>query len=125
MLDDIKILLPADTRLTEMRIVDNFEQYDECMQRAVVLLMVDPTNQFRINGLSISELIRRGTTATVSILNASVSALASKLKDILNQDTEMVSEVELNVNAVSASKLEVFINITKVSGESVSGNLRL
>lgn len=125
MLDDIKILLPADTRLTEMRIVDNFEQYDECMQRAVVLLMVDPTNQFRINGLSISELIRRGTTATVSILNASLSALASKLKDILNQDTEMVSEVELNVNAVSASKLEVFINITKVSGESVSGNLRL
>lgn len=125
MLDDIQIALPQGVRLSELRVVADFDKYDDCLQRAVVLLLIDPYNQFQVNGLSVAELIRRGNTATVSILNASLSALSGKLLEALNQDNPVASDVSMQASDTGGSKLELVINITKITGEQVSGNVRL
>lgn len=125
MADDLKILLPEGTKLQELRISDSFDKYDDCMQRAVILTLLDPTGAMRINDLSLPELLRRGNTATVSVLNAGLSSLSSTLKYMLNTDGEEVSELSLTAEMGDDNRVSLIINIIKESGDTLSGSVTL
>lgn len=125
MTEDIQILLPPDTRLNELRVVDAFDKYNDCLQRSVILLLLNPQQQFSINGLSLKEILRRGEAAAYEMLNTGLSTLADRLKYALNLDGDEVSDVTIAADLGSGREVKLHINITQTSGDVATGSLRI
>ena len=122
--DDIKLALTPGTRLTTLSVCPDFSEYNELMQRAVVLLLCSESPDLRVNGYTLLQAVTNSTSEGIRELKSYSSYYASALKTLLNSEQPEVDSLSIDMET-DGLKVIVKINITAQDGEELSGGFTL
>ena len=122
--DDITLKLTAGTRLNTLQVYPEFSDYNELMQRAVVLLLTSDSNALKVNGYTLAQAVANSTSSGASALRSYTSSYADGLKNMLNADGVSVSSLSIDIELVG-SVASVAINISTYDGAEISGEFTI
>lgn len=125
-MNDLTLYLPDGIELRDLRVVADFDKYDEVMQRTVTLLLMGDYPELTMNGQTASELIRNATTGSVEAISSMLMSIGGEIQRLMNSDDgdPVVDSISISAEAAGTT-VSVVINITKYSGESLSETLTI
>jgi hypothetical protein len=116
-MNDLTLDLTPERKLTTLQLVAEFAQYDEVMQRAVMLMMTADREELYISGKPVVAAIRTSNAAAINLMRGEFQMMANELKNILNAESNEVEELRI-VPEVEGTTVKLSIDITKTSGDS-------
>ena len=122
--EDIKLNLTAGNRLTVLEISPEFPNYNELLQRAVLLLLTSDNPELQVNGYTLSGAVSSATSAGVAELQSYASHYADALRRMLNDEDYAVDSLTIDIESIGTTA-NITVSITTNDGEEISGEFTL
>lgn len=119
MSSDIQIELTPGVRLSTLQATANFPEYNELLQRAVMLLLTSTDLRLRVDGRYPDEWFRIGTTSGSQAFQSMLGMLSNSLLSILNEEGTVAEAVTMSLD-VQDNEAKLTINIVSSAGDTVT-----
>lgn len=122
---DLKLNLKSNSLLRSLQIVSDFPEYNELLQRAVVLLLLGNEKTYWIDGEPLYTALEKSNATGVDTLADAISGMGRYLKTQLEADSDVsLDKVDVNLTTVDRKQV-VTVNLVLADGSSIYGEVLL